>query len=404
MTREEIYNKCLEVFNTFKLKRNTLLLELPTGFGKTALSIRLVNRLASIKTTKPTQPIKMLLLVAKIVHKQTWKDEFDKWGGIQADVTIECYESMHKHTSEHYDVIVADEVHHIGSEARLEMLKAMGFTYMIGLSATIPLKLKQYLKFAYHAQIVSCKLTEAIEHDILPEPQIILFPLQVENTRLCETIEVNPKAPGPIVDDEYKNIWKYKRNKNIHARLRCTQKQKLIEMNSLIDWSKRQYMTRRNKALENTWLFHCGKRLEFLANCKNPIIRLILHHLKDERTITFCKSIEQCETLGKNCIHSQNSRATEIYDNFNKKKINHITAVNILNENANLVDCKYAIFANMSSSDISVPQRIGRSLRHKSPVIIIPYYVNTREQELVEKMLEGFNKEYIKTIKNISEI
>ena len=93
-----------------------------------------------------------------------------------------------------------------------------------------------------------------------------------------------------------------------------------------------------------------------------------------------------------------------IIDKFNAKKIDHITAVNILNENANLVDCKYALFCNLSSSEIVSCQRIGRSLRHKSPVIIIPYYQGTREQEVMEKMVEGFNKDHIKTIHSIQEI
>ena len=156
--------------------------------------------------------------------------------------------------------------------------------------------------------------------------------------------------------------------------------------------------------MEKSWLFHAGKRLEFLAYCKNQIVADILRKLDKERTITFCKTIEQSEILGKYCIHSQNGNADNIYEKFNQKKIDHITAVNILNENANLVDCKYAIFANLSSSEIVQVQRTGRSLRHKSPVIIIPYYKGTREEEIKDKMIEGFNKEFIKVIHSIQEI
>ena len=93
-----------------------------------------------------------------------------------------------------------------------------------------------------------------------------------------------------------------------------------------------------------------------------------------------------------------------MYRDFNEKKINHITSVNILNENANLVDCKYAVFANYSSSEVISTQRVGRSLRHKSPVIIMPYYENTREQEIVENMLKDFNRECIHTIHSVEEL
>ena len=42
--------------------------------------------------------------------------------------------------------------------------------------------------------------------------------------------------------------------------------------------------------------------------------------------------------------------------------------------------------------------------RHKKPVIIVPYYKDTREEEIVKKMFESYNKKFIRTIKTISEI
>lgn len=47
---------------------------------------------------------------------------------------------------------------------------------------------------------------------------------------------------------------------------------------------------------------------------------------------------------------------------------------------------------------------VKRILRHKSPVIIIPYFKDTREEELVEKMTAEYSKESIKTVTNIKEI
>ncbi len=396
MTRKEVYSAC-EMALT---KSNVLLLEAATGLGKTKISIDLINWITHEVYNKGRKPT-MLLLVAKRVHKQTWKDEISKWGGVEAVITMECYESLHKHTSESFDFVLMDEVHHIASEARLEALKTIHYGYMIGLSATIPGKLKQFFKYKYHSEVVSCDIIEAIEDDVLPEPQILLFPLQVENTRLSETIEVNAKQKGPIAYGEYKDIWKYKKNKQ-HAILKCTQKQKLIDMDKSIQWYKDKAMF--NPAMKQTWLYLCGKRLEFLADCKLQWVKLILHHLDNERTITFCKTIAQTEELGKNCIHSQNKDATKIYDDFNHKKIHHITAVNILNENANLVDCKYAIFCNLSSSEVVIPQRLGRAMRHKQPVIIMPYYQGTREEEVIVKMLENFNQEFIRVIHSINEI
>ena len=396
MTREEIYSQCVRQIS----KTNTLLLESATGTGKTKCSIDLCNYLLSSQWYKDRQSVNILILVAKRVHKQTWKKEIKEWGGIhhptaKINIRMECYESMHK-CNDHYDILIADEVHHIGSEARLETLKSLSFGYFIGLSATIPQKLKQVFKYRYHAEIVTCNLVEAIQDDILPEPTILLFPLLLDNRTNTEEWELNAKIKGNVFRGEYKDMWKFKRQK-VHAIISLTQKQKAMEFDKLIEFFKQH-----NK--DQAKLYMAGKRLEFFADIKLPIVKDILRRLSRQRTITFCKTIEQAEQLSKNCIHSKNKDAEQIYNDFNAKLIQHITAVNILNENANLVDCKYAIFCNLSSSEISVPQRLGRALRHPSPVIIIPYYQDTREQELVEEMTKSFNKENIRTIHSISEI
>ena len=73
-------------------------------------------------------------------------------------------------------------------------------------------------------------------------------------------------------------------------------------------------------------------------------------------------------------------------------------------EGCNLVDCKIGIFVSINSSEILVKQKNGRLLRHKEPVIIIPYYINTREEELVKQMLENYNPELVSTITKFDDI
>lgn len=396
MTRDEIYGKCVEKIS----KTNCLLLELATGTGKTRLSINLVNHICATRYYRPTT---LLLLVAKRVHKQTWKEEIEKWGGITPHITMECYESLRKHAGETFDFILLDECHHIKSETRMSLLRTLNFRFMMGLSATIPKSVKSFFEYYYRSQTVSCNIVEAIEDEILPEPQILLFPLELDTEHPTETWEINPKAKGPLIEADIKDYWKYKKMKR-HVVFRCTPKRKLIEYDSLIDWRKDKYMRVGSPVLKNMWLHLCGERLEFLANSKNDIVLEILHRLRNHRTITFCKTIKQAEILGSNCIHSKNKDATDTYNRFNEKKIKHITAVNILNENANLVDCKYAIFANMAASEIVSFQRQGRALRHPDPVMIVPYFKGSREEEIVNKMFANYDKRFIKYIKSVDEI
>ena len=189
MTRDEIFKQCVERIS----KTNCLLMELATGTGKTRLSILPTNHLLASSKFKDAKQINILILVAKRVHKQTWKDEIEKWGGIhhptaKINICMECYESLKNHCRERWDIVISDEAHHIGSDVRLGYLKTMSFDYFIGLSATIPQKLKMLFKYRYHSEVVSCDIIEAIDSDVLPEPTILLFPLQLENTRQSETI------------------------------------------------------------------------------------------------------------------------------------------------------------------------------------------------------------------------
>ena len=70
----------------------------------------------------------------------------------------------------------------------------------------------------------------------------------------------------------------------------------------------------------------------------------------------------------------------------------------------NLSNCRIGVYANLNSSEIIIKQRLGRILRHEKPVIVIPFYKGTREEELVAKMLEDYNPQLIHTIGNITDI
>lgn len=396
MDRNEIKEQCLQCID----KNPRVLLELPTGIGKSCLSIQMLNHLQE----KLNKPLDILLLVAKRVHKQNWQAEFDKWH-LNKDITVhmDCYESLKKHQNGKYDCIVLDEFHHIGSDMRLDFLSTIYSDYMIGLSATISRDLKKYFTYHYHVEIVSATLQEAISEEILPEPEIILLPLTLDNIEETEIIEVNPKARGEIFSGHYKDYWKYKLMK-VHAKLHVTKKQYLRWLNGEANFYKDTFMRTHNAAIKMKWLKVCSDRLKFLAECKTPIVAQILKKKKNCRTLTFCNNINQAEELGTHSIHSKNVNAEKILNDFNKGKINHITAVQMLNEGMNLKDCQYCIFANLNASERVSIQRTGRALRHKHPKILIPYYKDSREEEIMKNMVEGYDPKLLHVFPNIKEL
>lgn len=326
MTREEIYEQCLMAID----HEHRLLAELPTGFGKTKMAIDLINHIQE----KDRSSLHVLLLVAKNVHKQNWKDEFTKWHlDSSVNVTMDCYESMKKHVNKHYDVIVLDEIHHVKSELRLANLDFISYNYMIGLSATVPKTLRQYLVARKGVTVVQSTLQNAINEEILPEPEIILIPMELDDTKRTETVVLNPKKPtSKVVRDTYDHIRKYDKVRNVRIELAATQKEKLRWYNVQVFNKKRLFMNTYNQGVKFQWLNLAGDRLFYLSNLKTEFVKQILVKLKDKRTLTFCNSINHCEEIGGKPIHSLLKNNEDILRDFNQGKINHISAVRILDE------------------------------------------------------------------------
>lgn len=70
----------------------------------------------------------------------------------------------------------------------------------------------------------------------------------------------------------------------------------------------------------------------------------------------------------------------------------------------NLTNCRVGIYASLNSSERMIKQKLGRLLRHKSPIIIIPYYIGTRDEEIVKKMCENYNPDLVTTINDLTEL
>lgn len=376
MTREEIHDLALSKIDMTKY----MILELITGFGKSKLAIDLINHICD-RVFRNNECPTILILVSKTVHKQTWKDEIKKWGGIKSNhITIECYESLKNYENSCFDIVVADEMQHL-SEARIDVLETIHINEsFIGLSATIKRDMRDYFIHSHKAEVIKCGLKEAVEDEVLPEPTVYLLPLTLDTT-----------------------IYTYK-VKKFGRDIITTQKGYYDSISSLIEWYKNKYFNSRNERMKNLWLSTAGKRLKWCAEQKEALVLHLLDKFRNYKTLTFCSSIEQSERLGKYNITSKNKASVKNLEMFNLNKIKHITACNILNEGVNLTNCRIGIFCNLNSSEIVVKQRVGRILRHKSPIIIIPYFKDTREEELVQKMIEEYSKDSIISVDSINDI
>lgn len=390
MTREQIRQEILQI------QSSNVLLMLATSVGKTKCALDFIGN--------KKESGKILVVVPRLVLIEGWKAEFKKWNyeHLLNDTIFVTYKSLHKYETHTFKCVIYDECHHL-SDNCLESAKCINVhtKYNILLSATVKqlhlIKLQQVFKDLY---IYKVSLKDAISETILPDPQIYLIPLELDNTYETYEIVKNPKCKQEVTI-YYKDRWKYLKNplyKNTKIRMYCTAKQYYLENQGLIEWYKTKIY---NSIFKNKFQQACLERLKWLSKQKEGLVLEILSHLCNKRVLTFCSTIEQTENLGEHCINSKNKNALEVLDKFQNKEINHITACGMLNEGANLVDCQIGIFASLHSSEVIITQRNGRLLRHSDPIFIIPYFKNTRDEEIVKLMLQDYNPDKIVIPENL---
>lgn len=372
---------------------NNILCCLPTGYGKSKLALDIITNRCEVND-------QILVVIPRNVLIENWQQEINKWNAIGI-YTFTTYMSLQKHLDKEWDAIIFDECHHL-SDRCMEFLRDFKAKIRIFLSATVKMDLQFALRDMFKdLSVYKVNIRKAIEQNVLPDPEVYLYPLALDNTIMRRQIILNPKFKDTIIVDFDKGGAKYLQMKGLKQKIviNCTDKQYSNWLNTQALTYKNKYYRTHKEIFLHIWQRTCLERLKFLSNAKTDIVKEILKQYEDKRTLTLCNSIEQCELLGENAIHSKNGEALDVLDKFNKGEINHITACGMLNEGVNLKDCEVGIFANLNSSEILTIQRIGRILRHKEPKIVIPYYIHTREEEIVEEMKQNYNQDLIKICK-----
>lgn len=385
MTREETTKEILELSDSHKY----LMLNLPTGFGKSKICIDVIKRHYENKLLG----CNVLIVVPKNVLKDNWRDELEKWEFPQTiNVQFTTYVSYPKYAETYWDCIVFDEAQHFTENCE-DVTTLFHYDRVLAVSATIPREPKWRLKGAFAGIYqYSVSAREAIDASVLPDPKVLLIPLMLDNSVITETLVVRKSKGGtPIVlmYNQRSQRFRYP-NKQVH--IRCTQQQYYNMVSEDAERNKDDYIRTQAVFKKNLWLRACKDRLIFLAEKKEPFVLDLLKYVKDYRTLTFCTSIEQTKKLGDYPISSDdNKQSMQNLTDFNEGKINHITTCSMLNEGVNLSSCQVGIHANIGSSEVAEIQKLGRLLRHKNPLIIIPYYAGTREEEIVDNMMKNYN-------------
>lgn len=391
MNRDQIREQVLSA------KSKNILCELPTSFGKSKIAL---DRMA--KVVEPKLGTKILVVVPRLLLMDNWREEFKKWGYDEYlnFTDFVTYVSFPKKANI-WDMVIFDEAHHLSDRCK-EALEDFRISNSILLSATVSRDMEYELPRLFPSLCtIKVSTKSAIQNEVLPDPKVFLIPLHLDNKiPNCEIVK--NKSQKTEIRIPFERKFDYAKVKNKRVVITCTQQQCYDDMTAMINWYKKKMFS---EIFKNKFLKASGDRLKWLSEQKTEYVRrLLCSILKDQRTLTFCNGIPQTEVLGKYCINSKNKASSENLEKFNAGKVDHITACNMLDEGMNLANCRVGVYAVLNSSERMITQKLGRLLRHKNPVLIIPYFVGTREEELVQKMLEDYNPELVKTITNLSQL
>jgi superfamily II DNA or RNA helicase len=363
MTKDDIQQQAVD----YSKLHNFLLLQHSTGIGKSLSTIKIIEEHGG----------EWYIVIAELLHKQNWIDEFKKHNKehLLKHIKFFCYASLHKYTKGVNYIL--DEAHHTYSDKRYILLAKLKANRIIFLSATLTKsQIEKTIALFPKLFIYKFSLSKAIEENILPEPKIYLIECKL---------------------DELSKIHKYQFSKDKH--IMCTEREYYNRLSERIEFLKSRFYQSRFEAHKVQWLSAGNNRKKFLAKCKTRYARQLLRKLGDKRLICFTNSIEQSETLsmGSGAIHSKMGKEVNEQSiiSFNQGNIDRLFVVGMLREGVNLNNIKAGVIVQLDNQEKSLLQMTGRSLRSIAPEMFVLYVSNTQDETYVTTSFESINKDLV---------
>lgn len=352
-------------------KRGTF--EGATGVGKSKVGVLAAKE----QFEKNPNSIVYVLVPTESLRDIEWPDEFRKWDceHLINKVRFLCHASMQDEKVDgEIDLVILDECHNITpSSSTFFTLNTVW--YILGLSATLPKNDpdKMAIINKFFPSCFKVTLDEATRLKLVSEFEIkvLFFDLDSVNLSVLGGTKKNPYMVTEL--DQYKSITK--------------------------SLSRAMWKPGASEGMKFYWI---NKRVQFLKNLttREKIAKDVMKAVvtPGTRTIIFCASIEQSKNLcGENIYNSKSS--DKALSAFKNDEINHLGAVDALNEGKNLPTLDQLLIVAVSSKELDLLQRIGRTIRwregHKAMVAILVAR-DTVDTKWYESATKNFDKKRIK--------
>lgn len=303
--------------------------------------------------------------------RDSWLEDFDKFGFISPSIRFTTFLSLHKHTQEVYDLIILDECHLL-SDAQIEECKALIASQVrrcvLGLTGTLSRWTAKGLSEGLSLPVVAKYSIEmAIKEGILPDYEINVV-----------------RVP---LDDRIVNDYNGKRT---------TEKKKFANYKWVVDKLEREEKNSFHMKLKMIGI------LQSSIAKKNATIRLI-EKFKDERLLVFVGRVNIADDLKIPSYHSKSTNK-KVWNGFINGDIKHLAVCKMGSTGITFLPLSKVIINYFSSSSEDLTQKILRCMSleydnlEKKSIIYIVCSTEYIEEKWLSKALSMFSNDKIKYI------
>lgn len=365
-------------------KDRRLILEWGTGVGKSRVAI-----LACAAIFAKNPDARILLAVQETAHKSNWKAEFEEALGLLQGtatyeaLTVECYASLPKYQNTAWDLLIADEGHHLRGDNKIAILETITADRILFLSATISDRgdgkaMLEMLNRRFGTfTTLSYGITEAIDDAILAEPEVHAVAVTMSAARRAK----------------YEKLTEY---------MNSCKREYLQQCGWLGITPEQGEKDPRAQAQRQRWMMAANIRKKFTGAGKTEAAKGLIRKLEGEgrRFICFCANVKQVEALGGTnyvCAERTKKENDAVIARFNSGEAGCIFAVGMIREGQNLEGIQDGIVVQLDGKARSFKQMFGRVMRNrKDPKLYILYVPDSQDEKYLANALSDTDQKYIK--------
>jgi hypothetical protein len=354
-------NKRQQEFADIWMTKKWGILNLCPRFGKIYTTINILEKF--------NPDISILIAYPDVKIKDSWEEDFKTRKYSNPNITYTTHLSMHKHTTNMYDIVIIDEIHLL-SDAQLDAAYDLTLInhQVLGLTGTLSTSTESELDMRLQLPVLAhYPIEQAIQEGVIVDYQITVIKVPLDN-KIVTTVKGKARTEKKHFDA-------------------CS-------------WVIEQLSSQG----KDTMMLRL-KRMRIVQGsiAKLNMTKAILNKYSNERILVFCGTTDAADSLGIPSHHSK-SPDKDGFKKFAEGEGSHMAVVKIGNTGVTYKPLNKVILNYFDSNAENLAQKVNRcmAMEYNNPDKKAQIYIVSTneavEEKWLNKALEFFDKDKIKVV------